>query len=324
MGIPRGTARLLLDEGRLRPFQGSILQLGRSSIYFTPEELERWARWHGVRLARVEKVGWSHDPRLAKQRCLDDKTFFAMLGFSDVRSCDISDWEGADYQLDLNQPIPDDVKGRFDVVLDPGSSLQIFHQPILLRNIHDLLKVGGRIIHAAVPSNNHVDLGFYMFSPTFFHDFYSANRYRIESEYLCQLYPYWHRGRLYSAPWKIYRYEAGCLDHLNYGRFGGKQVVIFMVATRTAESTGDVVPQLGQYVRSWQEFDSRREDPEAVAGEMAGDAERDSWWARWARFADRQFDAHPALSRAYLPLKRIKERLRRALPQPMPPVVGRY
>jgi hypothetical protein len=324
MGIPRGTARLLLDEHRQRPFSGSVLQLGRASIYFTAAELARWARWHGVALRPVGEVGRSHDPRLARQGCLDDRTFFAQLGFDEVRSCDISDWEEADYRLDLNQPIPEELKGRFDVVLDPGSSLQIFHQPILLRNIFELLKVGGRVVHAAVPSNNHVDLGFYMFSPTFFHDFYAANRWRIECEYLCQYFPYWHLGRLHSARWKIYRYQSGCLDHLSYGRFGGRQVAIFAVATRTAEATGDVVPQLGQYVESWQEFDQRREDPEAVAGERAGAAKGATLGARLAAWAERQFAAHPALSRAYLPLKGVKERLRRLLPQRMPPLVARY
>ena len=69
-------------------------------------------------------------------------------------------------------------------------------------------------------------------------DFYRANQYRVEYQYLCQYFPYWHRGRLFSAPWKIYRYEPGCLDHLNYGRFGGRQAAVFMVVTKTPQSTG--------------------------------------------------------------------------------------
>ena len=42
MGIPRGSARLLLDEHRQRPFSGTVLQIGRSSVYFTRRELETW------------------------------------------------------------------------------------------------------------------------------------------------------------------------------------------------------------------------------------------------------------------------------------------
>ena len=318
MGIPRGTARLLLDEHLREPFHGRILQLGRSSISFTENELRRWARTQGVALVDAGEIELSHDPRLASQGCLGDRSFFRMLGFDRVEACDISDWEGAEHLVDLNRPIPDELEGRFDAVIDPGTILQIFHQPQLLENLHRLTKVGGRILHAGVPSNNHIDLGFYMFSPTFFDDFYRANGYRIDVHYLCRVYPYWHRGRLHSAPWKIYRYEPGCLDHLSYGRFGGRQIAVFMVATKTAESTGDVVPQLGQFVRSWKEFEDRRDDPEAVAGELGREP------SGLAAVAERLFAVSPALSRAYLPVKRLKERLRRLLPQRMPPLVARY
>ena len=327
MGIPRGTARLLLDEHKQRPFHGRVLQFGRSSIYFTWPELEKWARLHGVSLAPVPEVKLSHDPRLARQGCIDDKTFFTALGFSEVESCDISDWEEADHVMDLNLPVPEELHGRFDVVLDPGSSLQIFHQPNLLANIHALLKPGGRIVHAGVPSNNHMDLGFYMFSPTFFHDFYSANRYRIEGEFVCVLSPYWHLGRFHSTPWKIYKYTSGCLDHLNYGRYGARQTALFLVATKLEESTGDKVPQLGQYVHSWQVYDEHREAAEGEAPDLAAGQlpeENQSLGRRLAETAENLFENQPALSRAYLPVKRWKERLTRWLPQRMPPLVAKY
>ena len=325
MGIPRGTARLLLDEHRRQPFTGRVLQFGRSSIYFTWDELQHWAGLHQVKLAPVQDVRLSHDPRLAQQGCIDDHTFFEALGFDEVESCDISDWEGAEHVFDLNLPVPEDLHGRFDVVLDPGSSLQIFHQPNLLANIHALLKVGGRIVHAGVPSNNHMDLGFYMFSPTFFHDFYSANGYRIETELVCVLEPYWHRGRLHAPPWKIYRYTSGCLDHINYGRYGGRQTALFAVATRLEQSTGDRIPQLGQYVHSWQVYDEHRaeageEGPDLAAGQLPEEETESGLAAR----AERLFESFPLIDRAYLPVKRLKERLKRRLPQRMPPLIARY
>ncbi len=323
MGIPRGTARLLLEETRRRPFTGRVLQIGRSSVYLSEKELRYWARRDGVELREGGEVTLSHDPRLARQGCMSDRSFCSMLGFEEVEACDVSDWESAEHVFDLNAPAPKELHGRFDTILDPGSLNFIFHLPNVLKNLHDLLKVGGRIVHAAVPSNNHVDLAFYMFSPTFFDDFYHANRYRVETHYLCLCYPYWHLGRLYSAPWKVYRYEPGCLDHLSYGRFGGRQAAIFVVVTKTEESTGDVVPQLGQFVRSWREYAERKDvDPEAVAGDLRSG--KTGPGARLAALAERQFLAHPALSRAYLPVKRTTERLRRLLPQRMPPFVGRY
>ena len=299
MGIPRGSARLLMEEGKRRSFEGALLQLGRSSIYFTGQELEGWARLHDYRLREGVAQRLSHDPRLAAQGCLDDKTFFGRLGFDEVRASDINTWEGADHIFDLNRPIPAELEGSFDVVFETGTIVQIFHLPHVLENLHRLLRPGGRVIHCAVPSNNHMDLGFYMLSPTFFSDYYAANRYRIETMYLCEYFAYWHHGRLYSDPWRIYRYAPGALDALSYGRYGGAQAATFVVATRLPESTGGAVPQLGQYRRMWNEHET------APASGANGTS--------------------PAMVRATLPVKRLVESVRRRLlPRKMPPLVARY
>ena len=299
MGIPRGSARLLMEEGKRRSFGGALLQLGRSSIYFTGKELERWAGLHDYPLRQGMPERLSHDPRLAAQGCLDDKTFFGRLGFDEVRASDINTWEGADHIFDLNRPIPAELEGSFDVVFETGTIVQIFHLPHVLENLHRLLRPGGRVIHCAVPSNNHMDLGFYMLSPTFFSDYYTANRYRIETMYLCEYFAYWHHGRLHSDPWRIYRYEPGALDALSYGRYGGAQAATFVVATRLPESTGGAVPQLGQYRRMWNEHEV------APASGASGTS--------------------PAMVRATLPVKRLVESVRRRLlPRNMPKLVARY
>ena len=298
MGIPRGSARLLMEEGKRRAFGGTLLQLGRSSIYFTSADLARWARLHRYPLREGVTENLSHDPRLAAQGCIDDKTFFARLGFDQVKASDINTWEGADHIFDLNQTIPAELEGAFDVVFETGTIVQIFDLPRVLENLHRLLAPGGRVIHCAVPSNNHMDLGFYMLSPTFFSDYYAANRYRIETIYLCEYYAYWHEGRLHSDPWRIYQYEPGCLDALSYGRYGGAQAATFAVATRLPESTGGVLPQLGQYRRMWTEHEAREGGPQRRT---------------------------PAAARATLPLKRVVETVRRRLlPRPMPRLVARY
>ncbi|MEM1245758.1 MAG: hypothetical protein AAGA81_04585 [Acidobacteriota bacterium] len=306
MGIPRGSARLLLEEHKRQPFGGTVLQFGRSTVYFTHEELRAWAGAHGVTLRDVE-TRLSHDPRLAAEQCIDDHTLFESLGFDRVTSSDIEEWEGADYIFDLNESVPEDLEGQFDVVFETGTSVQIFHLPNVLTNIYKLLKPGGRVVHAAVPSNNHMDLGFYMLCPTFFSDYYAANGWQIDSHYLCEYYAYWYRGRLYSDTWDIYQYEPGCLDGLSYGRYGGKQAATFLVATKADEATSGVNPFLGQYRQTWQEFSES-------GGEGAAGLKQDD--------VARQSEPGGALGRV---AKRMAETVRRRfLPRPMPRRVARY
>ena len=88
MGIPRGTARLLLDEARERPFSGALLELGRMTVYVTDAELARWAAQQRVPLTPLAaaELELSHVPALARLGCLSDRSFFRRLGFASVES----------------------------------------------------------------------------------------------------------------------------------------------------------------------------------------------------------------------------------------------
>jgi hypothetical protein len=305
MGIPRGVARMLLDEARERPFRGSVVDLGRSIVHFRHDELARWAREQGVVLRDVGPLELSHAPRLAASGCLSNRDLFRLLGFDSVSSLDVSAWEGADLLHDLNRPIPPELAGRFDLVFESGTLQHIFDVPAALRNAGEMAKVGGRVVHGMAPSSNHVDHGFWMFSPTAFHDYYAANRWRIETELFFDFAPFWVGGRFDSAPWRIYRYEPGCLDPVAYGGLGRRQLGIFVVATKTAESTVGVIPQQGYFQRYW-----------AAASARAGETPR-------VGIEDRML-ARPPLRPLVYAVKRLRAALRRHAPKPLPPVHRRY
>lgn len=299
MGIPRGTVRLLLDEARARPFHGRLLELGKMAVYATAGELERWAGAQGVALAPAGAVELSHQPELARLGCLSDRDLFRRLGFAAVESCDVSAWEGADHVVDLNLPVPATLAGRFDAVFEAGTIQHVFDQPQVFRNLHALLREGGRVIHGMAPSSNHVDHGFWMYSPTLFHDFYATNGWRIDAALFFEHRPFWHRGRYWSAPWKIRRYQPGCLDTLAYGGFRSRQVGLFFVATKLPGATADRAPQQSWFARH---LEPARTAPQPPLSPLA--RALDPW--------------------LLLPLKGLKKRLERLLPRRLPPVVARY
>jgi SAM-dependent methyltransferase len=302
LGVPRGTARLLLDEARARPFSGALLELGRMTVYVTDRALGRWAAEQRAPLAPLAaaELELSHVPALARLGCLSDRAFFRRLGFASVESADLSRWEGADHAVDLNEPVPGSLRGRFDAVFEAGTIQHLFHLPRLFENVHALLRPGGRVIHGMAPSSNHVDHGFHMFSPTLFDDFYRTNGWRIEASFFFEFFPFWHRGRFESTRWKIRRYEPGVLDHLSYGGFRGRQVALFLVATRLPGSTADRIPQQSWFARHAAELAA----PAGAAAPLP---------ATWR-----------ALDRVLVPLKGVKQRLKRLLPRRLPPVVARY
>ena len=304
MGIVRTSARVMLDELSRQAFSGSVLELARMAVFFRHDELASWARTHGVDLADTAELTLSHDPRLAAQGCLSDSSFFELLGFDEVVSVDVSDYEGVDLVHDFNQPTPPELHHRFDVVFEGGTIQHIFDLRRVFTNIHDVLKPGGRVIHAMSPSNNHVDLGFYMFSPTLFADAYSTFGYTIEAFYLFDYVPFWFRGRYYSRPSRVYRYEPGCLDHLSYGRWGNRQTSMFIVATKSPGATVDRTPQQGHYRQMWREQEGV--DASAPPAPPQGT------------------HAYTRAPRPVLLWKFIRELGVRYLPKKMPPTVARY
>ena len=237
-----------------------MLELGKSFVFFSDDDLDKWVRLHGAELPDVE-ARLSHDPVLEAHGCMSDVCFFERLGFEDVKSLDVSDWEGADFIHNLNEPVPEALREQFDAIFDGGTVQSIFHLPQLFGNIFHLLKPGGRVIHAMAPSHNHVDHGFFMFSPTFFYDYYSANGWTIDRMLICEQTLYWTEGRLRTGTFHVYEYEPGCLDHLSFGRFGAGQLGIFVVATKSEQTTCGVVPTQSYYREFWKkDADERKRE----------------------------------------------------------------
>ena len=234
MGISKAMVSLLCEVKREKEFKGKVLQLGKQDVACNLNQLKKIFRDFDYSIPIMNE-----DP--------NDLTLFESLGFDIVESMDFSDYEGADIIFDLNEPIPVNMKGQYDLIFDGGTVEHVFNFPQVLKNIYDMLKPDGIVIHAA-PSHNHVDHGFYMFSPTVFYDFYSVNNYNIIKSYIFE-----YKSNPNKYDWLIYDYKPGAIDYLSFGGWGKNLLGIFFVAQKTPYASGDIIPQQGAYVRAWQQ-----------------------------------------------------------------------
>ncbi|MBT5415695.1 MAG: hypothetical protein HOH66_14585 [Rhodospirillaceae bacterium] len=245
MAIDAADLPLLFGEAKRCPFAGSVLTLGRQDVTVTPAALRRVAGQCGFDLPRPLPTDLPPDERL------DDGTLLRALGFDEVDSMDVSDYEGATVIHDLNAPAPPEgLEGRYDLVFDRGTAEHVFHLPNLLSTVVRLAKPGGRIMHL-VPSSNHMDHGFYMFSPTLFHDYYRANGLAVEQIRLVR-HPFLQRDPVIE----IYDYRPGALVPIAHGGLDDGSYQIFCVATRTEGARHDQVPQQSFYVEAWKAGDA--------------------------------------------------------------------
>lgn len=92
------------------------------------------------------------------------ETFFARLGYPVIEAMDFTAQEGAQHLHDLNLPLRPDLHGKFDVVIDGGTTEHIFHIGTALDTCHQLLKPGG-IMMSFVAGDGWFGHGFFQTGP---------------------------------------------------------------------------------------------------------------------------------------------------------------
>lgn len=245
MGIARGMIKLLMREGNRKFFCGKILTAGKQDVYATEDDLQRWAREMGFQLKPAVEMSLSDKKEFKEKRFITATALFQSLGFDAIDSMDYSDFEGCTIMHDLNKDVSDALHDKYDLIFDGGTSEHIFNLPKVFENYNKMLKVGGRMIHSS-PSSNYTDHGFYMFSPTLFYDYYSANKWNIIDSFFIK-----HSLRPDKHLWSIYNYTPDCLDRLAVGGLSRGVYAIFFNAQKTAISTFDASVQQGYCTRAW-------------------------------------------------------------------------
>ncbi len=242
MAISRSTATYLIEEAARRPFSGRLLTLGIQSVFLTEQAFERIAAEAGVSL-RQRQDGVADAP----ENDISPDVFFGRLGFDAIVATDVNDYEDAALIFDLNDPaVPSDHAGQYDMVLDGGTLEHVFHLPNALKNIVDFTAIGGRIVHIG-PSSNHLDHGFFMFSPTLFADFYTANGLTILTQHLFRYNP-----RLpIDAPYLYWQYQPGALLSVSGGGLGPGAFGNAVIAQKTDPVTEMRIPQQRMYLDIW-------------------------------------------------------------------------
>lgn len=149
------------------------------------------------------------------------KEFYQALGFKDYLALDVNTDMDA-VIVDLNEPVPAGSLqlGWYDLVTNNGTGEHIFDQAMVFKNVHDLCKAGGIMLHV-LPFSPWINHGFYCFQPILFRDLAAANGYEIV---LVQI---GHRNRggdiLTPADWSMLFAEKNPTDLRRYmqdQRFG--------------------------------------------------------------------------------------------------------
>jgi len=178
-----------------------------------------------------------------------DRFFKECLGVVEVNTLDYSSYEGADILHDLNQPLPDSLKGRFDVVIEAGSLEHVFNFPAAITCLMQLAKVGGTIFGSTV-SNNLCGHGFYQFSPELiFRVFTPENGFELGRVLALEArYP----GVELTPIFKAFEVEDPASTGCRVGLITKRPILLLFDARKTAESPLFArTPMQSDYIVAW-------------------------------------------------------------------------
>lgn len=164
MGINRSFAQFLFYSRKKYAVSfDKTITLGRLKLYTAAEDIRRMTEKYGA-AKQVQDIVFKDEY---------SESLFELLGSTQPESMDYSDYEKATHLHDLNQPIAEQFKNEYDVVLDSGTLEHVFNFPVAVKSCMEMLKPGGHFI-GITPANNYFGHGFYQFSPELHYRIFSA------------------------------------------------------------------------------------------------------------------------------------------------------
>ncbi len=146
-----------------------VLSLSYPDLVMTQDELEKVA---GFRTFCENDSGKWHG---RDHKLPETVEAFRKLGVEELRCVDIVASRNVEEIFDLNFPCE---LGKYDLVLDPGTTEHCANFWQATVNAANAVKEGGIIFHT--PPITMLNHGFFCPQPTFYHDFYTQNGWKIE------------------------------------------------------------------------------------------------------------------------------------------------
>jgi hypothetical protein len=222
-----------------KPFE-TVLMLGRQTSLLDEATLHTLAQNYPCSLPdELSEEKWA-------------EPFFRALGAKEVSALDYSDYEGAQFTHDMNQPWPhSSLPAQFDVVFDGGTLEHVFNLAQGLLNAMSLVKVGGHYL-AASPGDGWLGHGFHQLQPELFFRFFTAERgFILRGVWLAEFGREAPDSRLYQLHDPA---VTGCRNLVP----GRRPLTLLACAEKIAEvNTPPVWPGQSNYTSMWQGSESQ-------------------------------------------------------------------
>lgn len=170
--------RSALDSLEAKP---SVIELGNQTLRVDDRTfrsiIDRSSGRSGVDLPGLQRLADVGMEGRA-ERAAD---YYRLLGFSDYAAIDVNDKFGS-FVMDLNKDLESeyDFRETYSLVTNNGTGEHVFDQAAIYRNVHQLTRVGGLMLHV-MPFHEFINHGFFTIQPNLYPALARANDYELLS-----------------------------------------------------------------------------------------------------------------------------------------------
>jgi SAM-dependent methyltransferase len=212
MSINASWLRIFLEMRKRYDFNGHVVVWGVQDVDMTHAEAADVIRERGYSCTDIPESSrkymlsksqqqWSSDPH----HFMDTKDLFYMLRFTRALTLDAFAHENPDILCDLNQPLPDKYKRKFDLLIDIGVIEHTSNGFQALENAANLLRPGGHLV-CFTPLFFPIQTAIFHPNPPFYYDILSANGFGNFTSYINWI-PDWDQHTDIRTIWLSYQYD---------------------------------------------------------------------------------------------------------------------
>jgi len=197
MGISIHLSELILREHKYKSLPNKLCTVGRPFMgYGEAQMMDMFKRnCFSPKPYRIKFDDYTTESKNSshrgRERFISDRTFFDALGVQEVQAIDISDYEGAEIVLNLNEPLADEYENTAEAIVGGSTLDNVFDPAQYLRNMARMLKPGGRLIEVN-HINNHLR-PYVMPSPSWYYDYFVVNKFED-----CKIYIIEHSNAVHA------------------------------------------------------------------------------------------------------------------------------
>jgi hypothetical protein len=222
-------ARMVVQEHRYRPITGRVLCLGPQLVAMHKGEVDALFEKTAEGQARAMQT-WRE--KGSDRAYVNDAYFFKKFKNVQLDSLDVVAGFGGTVIHDLNVPVPEELHGQFDFILDGGTFDHLMQLGTAFTNVIRMLKPGGRVLHFNAASG-YIGAAYVSFGPDLFYDYYLVNRFAD-----CRIHILRGTGPAAHEPFDVFFVPDARTKALNSAR----HQMVACLAEKAEDSTWHAVP----------------------------------------------------------------------------------